>query len=121
MRLIIAGSRDFNDIFTVRRVMHQLPWKIKSVVCGCARGADKLGEQWATEQGITVIRFPADWDLYGKAAGPIRNTLMAENADALIAFWDGQSSGTKHMISVARAKKLKVMVYNYILEELTYQ
>ena len=56
---------------------------------------------------------PADWDKHGKAAGPIRNAEMAEVADALIAFWDGQSRGTANMISLAKSKGLSVAVVRY--------
>ena len=84
-----------------------------TVVCGKARGADTLGEQYAKEQGYAVQYFPADWDRYGKAAGYLRNTEMAKNADALVAFWDGMSLGTRHMIETAKAHGLKVRVKRY--------
>ena len=51
---------------------------------------------------IKIKYFPADWNTYGKSAGFVRNIEMAENATALIAFWDGKSSGTKHMIETAK-------------------
>lgn len=76
------------------------PWlDITEVVCGEAAGADTLGKQWAELHGITVKSFPADWDRLGKKAGPIRNAEMGVYADGLIAFWDGQSAGTRHMIN----------------------
>ena len=58
-------------------------------------------------------RFPADWDKYGKAAGYKRNGEMARNADALIAFWDGKSRGTKHMIDLAKKYDLQARVVMY--------
>ena len=87
------------------------PWEITSVVCGCARGPDTMGEEWAKEACIPVKYFPANWDKFGKGAGTIRNGHMAHNADALIAIWDGHSSGTAHMIHLARSKKLKVHIH----------
>lgn len=60
-----------------------------TVVSGKARGADTLGEQYAKEHGYSIQYFPADWERYGKAAGYLRNTEMAKNADALVAFWTG--------------------------------
>ena len=77
-----------------------------------AKGADTIGEQYAHERGYTVERFPADWQQYGKAAGPIRNRQMVDNADALIVFWDGQSAGTRNMIMMAKKKGLAVRIYN---------
>ncbi len=81
------------------------------VVSGCARGVDKLGEKLGDSLGLPVKRFPTDWKTYPKAAGPIRNKQMGDYADALIAIWDGKSTGTKHMIDYATKKGLKVYVY----------
>lgn len=78
-----------------------------------ARGADRLGEKYAKEHGYKVLYFPADWDIDGKSAGFIRNVKMAENADALVAFWDGKSVGTKHMIETAQNKGLAVRIKRY--------
>jgi hypothetical protein len=63
---------------------------------------DTLAELWAVENGIPNTRYPADWKRYGRKAGPIRNRLMAENAEALIAIWDGKSRGAMDMIKQAR-------------------
>jgi hypothetical protein len=78
---------------------------VTEVVSGCAHGADKLGERWAASLKIPVARFPADWDTHGKRAGFIRNSEMAEYADACIVFWNGTSKGTKHMIDIAKRKQ----------------
>lgn len=83
------------------------------VVCGCARGADTLGKQFAEELGLKVLEYPADWDKYGKRAGYIRNEEMAKISNALIAFWDGESRGTKHMIDLAKKYKLDIRIINY--------
>lgn len=115
-RVIIAGGRDFNDYDLLVKTMNHLLSNVNddiTVVCGKARGADTLGERYAKERGFSVQYFPADWEKYGKAAGYIRNTEMAENADALVAFWDGQSRGTRHMIALAKMHGLKVRVKRY--------
>lgn len=83
------------------------------IVSGHASGADALGERYAQERGLECEQYPADWEAYGRAAGPIRNAEMAEVADALIAFWDGASRGTKNMIDTAKSKGLKVAVVRY--------
>ena len=82
---------------------------------GHASGADSLGEKFAADHNLQCELYPADWDKHGKAAGPIRNAEMAEVADALIAFWDGQSRGTKSMIDLARKKGLQVAIVRYDL------
>lgn len=108
MKVIIAGSRKINDYELVKRVIKRSGFLIKRVVCGCAEGVDRLGEKWAMENNIPVIYFPADWVLYGKRAGFHRNFNMASFADALIAVWDGESTGTKNMIDLAKKGKLKI-------------
>lgn len=115
MRVIIAGGREFSDYNTLKaNVLYMLSKQSNiTVVCGEARGADALGKKLAIEQGWQVASYPADWDKHGKSAGYRRNELMADNADALIAFWDGKSKGTKHMIDIAHRKGLKVKVYSY--------
>lgn len=115
MRLIIAGGRDFMNVpLLVQKLDVLCSRKMPDVVlCGEARGADALGKRWAQSKGIAVESYPADWDAHGKRAGFLRNKLMAENATHLVAFWDGKSKGTKHMIDYANAKGLKVRVVNY--------
>lgn len=106
MKTIIAGSRGLDCPNELASVLASLGWKITEVVSGGCRGIDQLGEAWARERGIPVKVFPADWDRHGRAAGPIRNQQMAEYADALVAFWDGRSRGTEHMMACAKARKL---------------
>ena len=112
VRVIIAGSRDFNDYDTLEVACDDLLHKIdvECVLGGCARGADKLGETYAANRGYPVEPWPADWDTHGKSAGYKRNADMAANADMLIAFWDGHSKGTKHMIDLANKEGLAVFV-----------
>ena len=115
MRVIIAGGRDFSDYERLsERVLHILSAQDQvTIVCGEARGADSLGKRLACEKGWKLLSFPADWDKYGKAAGYKRNEEMARNADALIAFWDGKSRGTKHMIDLAKKHNLQTRIVRY--------
>lgn len=118
-RVIIAGSRSFSNYELLREhCLSLLQEKMRAhrviIVSGHAQGADTLGERFAKEQGLTVELHPAKWRALGKAAGMIRNVEMAKTSDALIAFWDGKSRGTAHMISFARRRGLEVSV----LEEL---
>jgi len=117
-RVIVAGGHDFTDYEMLSAHLDKLLTFISmkksiQVVCGGACGADSLGERYAKEHGYEVMYFPADWDRHGKTAGFKRNTQMAENADALVAFWDGNSRGTKHMIETAAAKGLAVRIKYY--------
>jgi len=116
MTTIIAGGRDFSDREHLSMCLAEelrYGWHISRVVSGCARGADALGEDWAKTMHIAVDTFPADWNKHGKSAGYIRNANMAEHAETLIAFWDGKSKGTKHMIDLAIKQGLYVKVFYY--------
>ena len=100
MKVIIAGSRGITEYSIIAKAIADSMFNINSVISGCARGIDVLGEKWAKENDIKLERYPAQWDKYGKSAGYRRNEQMAEVADALIAIWDGESKGTKHMIDI---------------------
>ena len=124
-KVIIAGGRDFNasdaDMYRIDKMLSKyaaphgdVPMFIGlEMVTGCARGADQIPYMYHTWHGVPIKEFPADWDLHRKSAGHIRNAQMADYADALIAFWDGKSKGTKGMIDVATKKGLMVRVIRY--------
>lgn len=114
MRLIIAGSRSITDIEHVQQVMRfavSAGCCLIEVVSGCAPGVDQLGEQWAAQNGIPVRQFPADWARYPRRAGRMRNAEMANYADALVAIWDGASSGTRHMVQTMQALGKPVYIH----------
>ena len=125
LRVIIAGSRDFNDYELLKKSAIEIITKktmlpdLTRIVSGGARGADTLGERFANEMGLEISRFIPDWEGLGKRAGYVRNAEMAkfavedDNDGMLIAFWDGQSRGTKHMIDLAKRYGLEVHVVNY--------
>lgn len=87
------------------------------IISGTARGADRLGELYAERTNSKIKRFPADWDNLGKRAGYVRNAEMAKYAakgiGVLVAFWDGKSKGTKHMIDLAKRYDLEIHVVNF--------
>ncbi len=118
-RIIIAGGRDFNDYDRLCAFMDQYCLDSgfgpdnTDFISGAARGADRLGELWATSRGYKVVLFPAQWDIHGKAAGYIRNKAMADEATALVAWWDGKSRGTAHMISAMSGRGHSIHVERY--------
>ena len=113
-KVIVAGGRDFNDyellVKTLDKFRVYVPYF--EVVSGKARGADSLGERYAKEHKLPIQPFPPNWNL-GKVAAILRNEEMGNYADALIAFWDSSSPGTKHMINYATKKGLQVIVVKY--------
>jgi len=112
VRVIVAGSRSFNDYPLMER---RLDWYLQhidpaviEIVSGGARGADTLGERYAIERGLQLRRFPALWEQNGqKSAGHLRNRLMAWYSTHLVAF-SNNSPGTRNMIQTARAEGLHV-------------
>ena len=122
MRVIIAGSRTITDLLELEKAITASGifldnGSITEVICGNAQGADEVGKLYAAFHNIPIKYFLPDWKAYGKAAGPIRNSQMAENADALILLWDGKSKGSQDMLNKANAKGLKVYVHLVPKEE----
>ena len=120
-RVIVAGSRTASSVYIYSLLERKLDRILKNkavthdiiIVSGTANGADKLGEEYARSRSFQVERYPADWDQYGKRAGYIRNAEMATDADALVALWDGESRGTKHMIAIANQMGLPTRIINF--------
>ena len=117
--LLIAGSRTFEDRELLYRVADEvLAGDNEAVIIeGGAAGADELAKDYALEHGLQYIEFPADWEKYGRAAGPKRNDEMVKfikekNGRALY-FWDGESKGTKQCIESGKA----VLQEHDLLEE----
>lgn len=127
--VIIAGGRDFSDYTKLKKACDNALLSKRTthdiiIRSGGAKGADLLGEQYAKEHGFTIQRFIPEWKnadgTTNKAAGHIRNREMADGnteftdkANALIAFWDGKSRGTKGMIDYAKKKDVIVRAINY--------
>lgn len=117
-KVIIAGSRGFDNYELLKEKCNFFLREKREIcdiviVSGGARGADKAGEKYAQDEGFSMEIYLAQWDKYGKRAGYRRNEQMAEVADGLIAFWDGQSKGTKHMIDIMTEKNLPTKVVRY--------
>ena len=105
MKLIIAGGRHHHLSPSDYEQLQQIKG-VKTVICGGATGVDADAKQWAEQQGISVKVFEADWQSYGKMAGPLRNRQMADYADALAIFPGGK--GTDSMFEEARKRDLKI-------------
>lgn len=118
MRIIIAGSRNFNDYDFLKSKIDFLISKINkaeniTIVSGGANGADKLGERYAKENKLSLIICNANWDRFGKQAGYMRNLEMGSISDALVLLWDGQSKGSAMMKDIGNKLNLNVREYVY--------
>jgi len=111
LRTIIAGSRTIIDYKFVSNIIRDSNFNISVVISGGAKGVDSLAVRYAKENNIPYELFIPDWNKYGKKAGIIRNCEMGDIADALIAIWDGSSSGTKHMINYAMNLKRIIKIH----------
>lgn len=118
MRVIIAGSRDISNYTLLQEAITSSGFIPTEVISGGAYGVDRLGEQYAKTNNLTLSVFRADWELFGKSAGPIRNKQMAQYAQALIALWDGVSRGTHDMIKQAIQNGLKIKVFLIVDDEI---
>lgn len=119
-RVIVAGSRTFLDYDLMCRELDNLFWispefenRDIKIVSGMADGADTLAIRYADEHQLTKILFPANWKSYKRIAGFLRNEDMLSIATHLVVFWDGKSSGTRHMIEIAKAKGIPVWGLNH--------
>lgn len=114
MKLIIAGSRDYDNYPEFEKrlnvILRNIDKKEILIISGNARGPDKMGERYANENGIECLVMKADWDKYGKNAGYRRNKDMAKIASHAVIFWDGVSKGTKHMIDLTTEYQIKTKV-----------
>jgi len=115
MKLIIAGGREFNDYDLLKKEALEFigDEKVDTIISGMAPGADTLGVKFAKEFGYDLAEYPADWKAFGRRAGPIRNKIMAHKASHLLAFWNGKSTGTRHMINYGSDCGLAVKVIDY--------
>lgn len=117
VRIIVCGSRHWTDRKAIADKLYDvvternLRFPDPVIVHGAAKGADRLCEDEAGKAGLLVEAHPADWEAHGKRAGLIRNEQMAELGAVLcVAFWDGRSTGTAHMMDTARRHGIPVEV-----------
>lgn len=108
MRVIIAGSRSIENRELVLQAIAESKFTITEVISGGAKGVDRIAEEWAREQGIPVTVIRTGWERGGRGGGFVNNKDMAEQAEALIAVYDGQSKGTKHTIDTMRKMGKKI-------------
>lgn len=113
-KVAIVGSRTFNDYEKAKQFINNICQEnnisINQIISGGAKGADSIGEKYARENNINILIFKPDWNKYGKSAGYIRNKDIIDNCDICIAFWDGNSRGTKNDIDLCNKKEKQVYI-----------
>lgn len=113
MKLAIIGSRTFDNVDLFNESINQIKEEITHVVSGGAKGADKMGEEWAIKNKIPCTIFYPNWEQFKKAAGMIRNRDIINSADVVLAFWDGTSKGTQNSISLAQKANKKTYLVRF--------
>ena len=113
MKIGIIGSRGFDNYELLKVIMNEYIDKVDVIVSGGAKGADKLGERWASENGKSCLLFLPEWNKYGKSAGFIRNKDIVKNSELVLAFWDGVSKGTQSSIDLCKKYGIPVKIINY--------
>ncbi len=108
MKLAIVGSRNAGRV-NIGEYISERP---SEIISGGARGIDSLAAQYAKEHGISLTEFLPDYDKYGRGAPIVRNRLIVQAADKVLAFWDGASRGTLSSINLAKkmGKKLQIVM-----------
>lgn len=112
MKILVCGGRDYSDWGRINEVLSSKVTYRDTIIHGDALGADRLAGKWAKEVGVQVLSYPADWEKYPKAAGPIRNQQMLDEGkpDLVIAFPGGR--GTADMVRRAKKAGIKVIEIN---------
>ena len=110
MKVAIVGSRNFSNLQRVRDYVVMLPPNA-IVISGGARGVDQTAAYEAKIRGLKIVIHYPEWENLGRAAGFIRNKLIVQDADKVVAFWDGQSHGTLDTITYAKSIRKPLEIY----------
>lgn len=108
MKVAIIGSRGL----TVKDLGQYLPADTTEIISGGAKGVDTCAREYAISHGIKLTEFKPDYARYGRGGAPLRrNITIIENADLVLAFWDGNSHGTKYTIEKCKEMGIEVIIY----------
>lgn len=104
----VIGSRTFFDYDLVKNVLDK--HIISKIVSGGAEGADSLASRYALENGIQLLEHIPFYNKYGRSAPFVRNKLIVQDSEIIIAFWDMKSNGTKHSLEYAKKLNKKSII-----------
>ena len=107
MKLAIIGSRSIE----ITNIEQYLPNDVSEIVSGGARGVDRCAEQYAKAHNIKITGFYPDDARYGRIAPLKRNDQIAAYADTVLAFWDGQSTGTIYTLRAFHALNKPIKLF----------
>lgn len=116
LRLLITGSREWEDVDWIHRVLEEYVGSCDPVLVSghCPSGADVICENFAYNMGWDVELHPADWDRYGKRAGYVRNyEMVREGADVCLAFIRNRSKGASHTARFAQEARIETRIFHH--------
>jgi len=108
---LVTGSRSIDTPLVVARAITDCPWDVQHIIHGDADGVDSMASTYATRMRIQETLSPIPdwvWAQVGPSAGPMRNEYMVEQADRVVAIWDGASDGTKDAMQQAASAGLPI-------------
>jgi predicted Rossmann fold nucleotide-binding protein DprA/Smf involved in DNA uptake len=112
-KVVVAGGRTYTNTGMVFICLEKIVQKGDVIISGHAKGVDMMGELYAQKNNLACEIYPAEWDKYGRSAGPRRNEQMAQVADKVVVFWDFKSRGTKNMVEMAKKYKKELFIFDY--------
>lgn len=119
MKILICGDRNYKNKNKIKNFLKKVP-KNSTIINGGCRGADLIAQQEAKELKLNVETYPAEWRLYGRAAGPIRNLKMLNEGkpNFVIAFHNNieESKGTKNMLKISKKANVKTFVVDFSVD-----
>ena len=107
MRVAVIGSRGL----TVKDLGKYLPEQVTEIISGGARGIDRCARAYARKQGIKLTEYFPEYERFGRSAPLKRNITIMESADLVLAFWDGESHGTKFVIDNCNKRKIPIRIF----------
>lgn len=107
MKTAIIGSRNITNVDLSRFI----PSGTTEIVSGGARGVDTVAKRYAVDHGLKLTEFLPDYEHFSRGAPLKRNITIIENADIVLAFWDGKSRGTKFVIENCHRKNIPIKIY----------
>lgn len=107
MRVAVIGSRGMQ----VKNLGEYLPKETTEIISGGARGIDACAREYALRHGLKLTEYLPEYSRYGRGAPLKRNITIIENADLVLAFWDGSSKGTQYVIENCRKRNIPVEIH----------
>ena len=107
MKVAVIGSRGLR----VNDLGKYLPDEVTEIISGGARGVDTSAWEYAMEHGLKLTEYLPEYNKYGRGAPLKRNITIIENADLVLAFWDGSSRGTKYVIENCKKRNIPLKIY----------